>query len=142
MNQRINVDDEYALGQDKVNMADLEVDIGDTQGSFLGNKRDLVKFGFETINNNNTSLVTATHFRAYLTGYSDSHSAEWSAKRYSGRGENFYTYQGFDRDVNFNFKVAAQSRQEMRFIYRKIKLSTFNFISQLQFFWSYERQYN
>ena len=120
LEQRINIEDEFVNGQDKVNMADLEVNIADTAGSFLGNKRDLVKFGFETINNNDTSLVTATHFRAFLTGYSDSHSAEWSAKRYSGRGENFYTYQGFDRDVNFNFKVAAQSRQEMRFIYRKL----------------------
>ena len=120
LNKRINIDDEFVNGQDKVNMADLEVNIADTAGSFLGDKRDLVKFGFETINNNNTSLVTATHFRAFLTGYSDNHSAEWSAKRYSGRGENFYTYQGFDRDVNFNFKLAAQSRQEMRFIYRKL----------------------
>jgi hypothetical protein len=59
-------------------------------------------------------------FRALLTGYSDSHSAEWSGKRYAGRGENFYTYQGFDRTVSFNFKVAAQSKQEMKFIYRKL----------------------
>ena len=117
---RININEVDPTTEDLVNMADLEVNIGDTKGSFLGNKRDLVKFGFETINNNNTSLVTATHFRAFLTGYSDNHNAEWSAKRYSGRGENFYTYQGFDRDVSFNFKVAAQSRREMRFIYRKL----------------------
>ena len=59
-------------------------------------------------------------FRAFLTGYSDNHSADWQSKRYTGRGENFYTYQGHDRQVSFNFKVAAQSKQEMRFIYRKL----------------------
>ena len=64
--------------------------------------------------------MKTTHFRAFLTGYSDSHNAEWSSKRYSGRGENFYTYQGFDRTVSFNFRIAAQSKQEMRPLYRKL----------------------
>ena len=118
LNQRINIDDEYPLGQDKVNMTDIVQNVG--ASGFTDDKRDLVKFGFETIQNDAEELVNAVHFRAYLTGYSDSHNAEWSAKRYSGRGENFYTYQGFDRDVNFNFKIAAQSRQEMRFLYRKL----------------------
>jgi hypothetical protein len=37
-----------------------------------------------------------------------------------GRGENFYTYQGFDREVSFQFKVAAQSKQEMLPLYQKL----------------------
>ena len=37
-----------------------------------------------------------------------------------GRGENFYTYQGFTRDVSFNLKVAAQSKQEMLVLYQKL----------------------
>jgi hypothetical protein len=37
-----------------------------------------------------------------------------------GRGENFYAYQGFTRDVSFTFKVAAQSKQEMLPLYQKL----------------------
>jgi hypothetical protein len=115
---RIDINKAYVVGQDLVNM--LDVTKNESNASFGGNKRDLVKFAFETIQNTTEQSVRTTHFRAFLTGYSDSHSAEWSAKRYSGRGENFYTYQGFDRTVSFNFRIAAQSKQEMRPLYRKL----------------------
>ena len=117
---RINTNTVYEVGQDRVNMSDVVLDTD--KARFGDDKRDLVKFAFEIIDNDDVSLVNAIHFRAFLTGYTDTHNAEWSAKRYSGRGENFYTYQGFERDVNFNFKVAAQSKQEMRFIYKKLNL--------------------
>tara|TARA_R110000851_G_scaffold142265_3_gene280697 strand:+ start:337 stop:2370 length:2034 start_codon:yes stop_codon:yes gene_type:complete len=119
-NLRINPDSPYRSGQDSINMKDVVKNVGASLFNKDNGTRDLIKFSFETILNQNTNLVNATHFRAYLTGYNDSHSAEWSAKRYSGRGENFYTYQGVDRDVSFNFKVAAQSKQEMKFLYRKL----------------------
>ena len=108
-------------GRDLVNMTDNQPSVGH---SFLGDNRDLIKFAFETIKNTTNESSTFTHFRAFLTGYSDSHSAEWNAKRYSGRGENFYTYQGANRDVSFNFKVAAQSKAEMKFLYRKLNYLT------------------
>ena len=117
-NLRTNINDVFESGQDIINMSDIQTrNDADGIGGF---PRDLVKFAFETINNNNTSATTATFFRAFLTGYNDNHNAEWAASRYTGRGENFYTYQGFDRVVNFNFKVAAQSKQEMKFLYRKL----------------------
>ena len=117
-NLRTDINTPFESGQDTINMSD--VTSRDDKNGIVGFPRDLVKFAFETINNNNTSKTTATFFRAFLTGYNDSHSAEWAASRYTGRGENFYTYQGFDRIVNFNFKIAAQSKQEMRFLYRKL----------------------
>jgi hypothetical protein len=117
-NQRTNINDPFIPGQDFINATDIQTrDDADGTGGF---PKDLVKFAFETINNDKTDTTTATFFRAFLTGYSDSHNAEWSPSRYAGRGENFYTYQGFDRTVNFNFKVAAQSKQEMKFIYKKL----------------------
>ena len=104
-------------GQDLVNMTDNQPN---SDNPFGGNKRDFIKFAFETLKNTKDGGSIFTHFRAFLTDYNDSHSAEWSAKRYSGRGENFYTYQGANRAVNFNFKVAAQSKAEMKFLYRKL----------------------
>ena len=60
------------------------------------------------------------HFRAFITNFSDNIGAEWNSQRYMGRGENFYTYQGFTREVGFTFKVAAQSVQEMEKLYQKL----------------------
>ena len=117
-NQRTNINSVFASGQDQINLSDIEPR-NDNNGT-SGFPKDLIKFAFETINNDDTSTTTATFFRAFLTGYNDNHNAEWAASRYTGRGENFYTYQGFDRTVNFNFKIAAQSKQEMRFLYRKL----------------------
>ena len=120
---RTNTNTEFREGQDKVNMypiTTLNNPIGIDGFSVIGGNRDLIKFAFETISNNNPDISKAMFFRAYLTGYSDSHEAQWDAKRYAGRGENFYTYQGFDRSVSFNFKVAAQSKQEMKYLYSKV----------------------
>ena len=121
-NLRTNINDVFESGKDVINMSDVQErtdadGIGGTKSPF---PRDLIKFAFETIINKDPSKTNATFFRAFLTGYNDNHNAEWAASRYTGRGENFYTYQGFDRVVNFNFKIAAQSKQEMKFLYRKL----------------------
>jgi hypothetical protein len=106
---------------DTVNASEIN---GTTNGLIDGEQRetfprDLIKFRFQVLDNN-SGLPTTTTFRAFLTGYNDSHTAQWDSKRYTGRGENFYTYQGHDRTVSFNFKVAAQSKYEMAPLYRKL----------------------
>jgi hypothetical protein len=80
----------------------------------------MIKFAFEVMSNDNSSITTKVHFRAFLTNFSDNHGAEWSGQKYMGRGENFYAYQGFTREVSFQFKVAAQSKQEMLPLYQKL----------------------
>lgn len=116
-------------GQDQVNMIPLYADATDP---FNGKPeaRDLIKFAFEVINNDgatgisekgiNEPVTTKVHFRAFLTNFADNHSADWSGQRYVGRGENFYNYQGFTRDVSFQFKVVAQSKQEMLPLWQKL----------------------
>lgn len=82
---------------------------------------DLIKFVFEAISNDNTSLSTALFFRAFLTaGLTDNNAASLSSFKYMGRGENFYTYQGFDRSISFSFRVAAGSREELKPLYNKV----------------------
>jgi len=115
---RTNTSTPFIPGQDKINITDIQT--RKNSDGITGFARDLIKFAFETIDNNNPENSRAMFFRAFLTGYNDSHEGQWDAKRYAGRGENFYTYQGFDRSVSFNFKVAAQSKQEMRPLYRKL----------------------
>ena len=112
---------EYKEGQDKVNMSPIyrksiktpvEQDSKDT--------RDLIKFVIESIDNGYPDETNRMHFRAFITNFSDNIGAEWNSQRYMGRGENFYTYQGFTREVGFTFKVAAQSVQEMEKLYQKL----------------------
>ena len=104
--------------QDKINLLDVQPSQynGFADG---GDGRDFVKFGFDVIPNDG-SPQRSVNFRAFITNYSDNHNAQWDTKRYAGRGENFYNYQGYDRQVSFDFKIAAQSKQEMLPLYRKL----------------------
>lgn len=82
---------------------------------------DLIKFVFEAISNDNTSFSTAIFFRAFLTsGITDNNSATLNGFRYQGRGEEFFTYQGFSRTVSFSFRVAAQSKDELIPMYNRL----------------------
>ena len=89
---------------------------------------DLIKFVFEAISNDNPSYSTAIFFRAFLTsGLTDNNSAQLNSFKYMGRGENFYTYQGFDRSISFSFRVAAGSRDELKPMYNRVN----NLLSQV-----------
>jgi len=81
---------------------------------------DLVKFRIGVINNDNPSLKTYIHFRAFLDSFDDSYNAEWGSRKYMGRGESLYNYSGFDRSVNLSWTVAAQSKQELMPMYQKL----------------------
>ena len=83
-------------------------------------QNDLVKFRIGVINNNNPSEVTNIQFRAFLNQISDGYSSDWASTRYIGRGENFYTYNGFDRKVSLSWTVAAQSKRELIPMYKKL----------------------
>ena len=82
--------------------------------------RDLAKFRFQVINPDNPSQETFLYFRALLDGIGDSYSGNWNTVQYTGRGESFYNYSGFERSISLSFKVAAMSRQELRPIYKKL----------------------
>jgi hypothetical protein len=60
------------------------------------------------------------HFRVLLDDFSDSYDADWKAINYMGRAENFYRYNSFKRDISISFTVAAQSKQELLPIYKKL----------------------
>jgi len=84
------------------------------------NGNDLVKFRIGVIDNDNPSKKTYIHFRAFLNQITDGYTAEWNGTKYIGRGENFYTYGGFDRKVSLSWTVAAQSKAELIPMYKKL----------------------
>lgn len=81
---------------------------------------DLCKFRIGVIDNDNPSLKTYIHFRAFLDGMDDSYTAQWDSQKFAGRAENLYNYQGFDRKFNLSWTVAAQSKQELIPMYQKL----------------------
>jgi hypothetical protein len=84
--------------------------------------KDLVKFFFE-INNNNAATNTDNwflFFRAYINNFGDNFNSSWQEYKYVGRGENFYKYNGFSREISLDFTIYAHSRTEMKPLYRKL----------------------
>jgi hypothetical protein len=83
--------------------------------------KDIIKFVFECVSNDNPEDSVAIFFRAFLTaGLTDNHNAELNAFKYMGRGETFYTYQGFNRSTSFSFRIAAGSAEELKPLYSKL----------------------
>ena len=81
---------------------------------------DLVKFRIGIIDNEDPNYKQYIHFRAFIDSFSDGYNAEHSTLKYMGRGENFYKYQGFDRKINMSWTVAAQSKEELIPMYKKL----------------------
>jgi len=82
---------------------------------------DLIKFGFECINNNNPALGIFIQFRAYLTnGLTDNHQGTYNSFKYLGRGEDFFIYQGYSRTIGFGFRVAAENPRDLVPLYNKL----------------------
>ena len=83
-------------------------------------KNDIVKFRIATIDNDDPQYKTFTHFRAFINNFSDDMAANWNSFKYIGRGEEFYTYQGFSNRISLGFTVVAQSIQELSIMYQKL----------------------
>ena len=108
---------------DKVNALKIFESSNIIPNIFEQESKDFVPFRFEVINQdggNNNIIV----FRAFLDSISDDYSATHNNYKYNGRGEEFYTYNKFNRKIQVSFKVAAQSRHEMLPIYQKLNYLT------------------
>jgi len=81
---------------------------------------DLVKFRIAAIDSSSPNFKTFMHFRAFIDSFNDNYNASWGSVKYLGRGENFYNYNGFDRTISLSFTVAAQSKQELIPMYKKL----------------------
>lgn len=81
---------------------------------------DLIPFYFQVVNNNDPSNYEFIHFRAYIDNFQDTFNSNWQPFRYSGRGENFYIYDHYQRSINLGFTIAIESRAEQTPQYEKV----------------------
>ena len=97
------------------------LDIHESDGSFTDQiYRDFIRFRFEAVNTEDPTKTEAMVFRAFLENFNDNYNANWNEFKYNGRGEPFYVYNSFKRSFDLSFKIAAQSRAEMKPLYRKL----------------------
>ena len=82
--------------------------------------RDIIKFRIEAIDNDRADYSVWMVFRAFLTQWEYGFDTSWNDFRYTGRGEKFYVYEGGSSNVSLGFRIAAQSRPEMKALYQKI----------------------
>jgi hypothetical protein len=108
----------YTPGLDKI--TSIPIYRSEDTSTELNAVNDLVKFRIAVIDNNSPNFKTFIHFRAFIDSMSDTYSATWSGFNYLGRSEQFYTYGGFTRTVSLSWTVAAQSKQELIPMYKKL----------------------
>jgi len=102
---------------DKINASGLYYSsLHDSTGDF----NDLVKFRIAIIDNDAPDKATYMHFRAYIDSFSDSYNSEWDSLSYVGRGEKFYRFNNFTREISLSWTVAAQSKAELIPMYHKL----------------------
>jgi len=82
--------------------------------------KDLIAFRIAAIDSGQPQILNYMHFRAFIDSFSDSYTGEWGSIKYSGRGESFYNYTGYDRNISLGFTIAAQSMEEMKPMYQKL----------------------
>tara|TARA_Y100000034_G_scaffold136328_1_gene212217 strand:+ start:378 stop:2336 length:1959 start_codon:yes stop_codon:yes gene_type:complete len=81
---------------------------------------DIIPFYITVLDNNLNNENVHIHFRAFIDNFSDDYGASWNGSKFLGRGEEFFTYDGFSRTISLGFKVHAQSKQELRVMYSKL----------------------
>ena len=109
----------YASAPPQGNSSVIDLNSGNTVAQ--KDIRDIIKFRIESIDNDNPAYSVFMVFRAFIQGdIDDTFSAEWNSYKYTGRGEKFYVYDGYTRQINLSFIIVAQTRQEMKPLYQKL----------------------
>jgi len=88
--------------------------------SFDNTFKDYIKFKIAVVDNENPLNDNIILFRALLDNIADNYSGNWNSFKYNGRAEEFYTYDGFKRNISFGFKVHTQTRHEQKPLWRKL----------------------
>ena len=127
-----NIDTRLGLAQaegygakDSINLTPVYLsNLPPTTGVVIDGKtygtRDLIKFRIEAVDNDTPTQSAWMIFRAYLKDITDTPNPSWGTVNYVGRGEPFYIYKGFERNLSFTLQVAAMSEEELQPMWQKL----------------------
>jgi hypothetical protein len=108
---------------DKINKIDVQYTKYDDLISVKKGPNDFIKFFFsgpDQMKDGKTDSTDVMVFRATMTKLTDNFKPTWDNVSMIGRADPVYLYKSFERDISFDFKVAATSREEMKPIWRKL----------------------
>jgi hypothetical protein len=87
----------------------------------INNGDDIIKFRITIVNPTSPSDSSNTlNFRAYIDDFSDSYGADWGSQTYMGRGEKFYKYNNFTRDISLGFTIVADNSSSLDIMYSQL----------------------
>lgn len=95
-----------------------ELNLLDVTDTDLGDSYDFIKF--KMVIKAPGEPDSYLFFRSYLKDYTDNFDSQWSGVNYIGRAEPLYNYTGFNRQIGFNFMIAAGSKDELQRLYNKL----------------------
>jgi hypothetical protein len=81
---------------------------------------DLINFRIAIVDPRNPNNQTALQFKAYIDDFSDSYGASWKEQSYMGRGEKFFKYDGFDRNLSLGFTIVADNSTQLKIMYDQL----------------------
>lgn len=83
---------------------------------------DLIEFYFSSLvlSGHNNCPAEVIVFRATFGNITDNHQPSWNSVKYMGRADPLYVYQGYEREISFDFTVHISSRDEMKASWRKL----------------------
>ena len=93
-------------------------------GDAVGSAKDLIQFYFSGVRLKGSEYnpTEAIVFRAYIDTIVDNHKPSWTPIKYIGRADPVYSYDGYERDINFGFTVHIGSRDELKASWRKLNM--------------------
>ena len=116
---KVGVGNNNIARQDFIESTTLDIQLEDEEAIQEAYGEQLIPFSITSLTPDNSYTLL---FNAFLDSYSDSFQGNWNGTQYIGRAEEFYTYQGFSRDINFAFKVAAFRKEDLNPMYRKLNM--------------------
>ena len=81
--------------------------------------KDLIDFEIFIVNGTNQK-ETKLKFKAYINDFSDDYSANWATQTYMGRGEEFYRYNKFSRNIGLSFTAIADNQENLQTMYAQL----------------------
>jgi len=91
------------------------------ESNSIASGNDIIKFRITIVNPTSPSDSSNTlNFRAYIDDFSDSYGADWGSQTYMGRGEKFYKYNSFTRDISLGFTIVADNFSSLDTMYSQL----------------------
>jgi hypothetical protein len=81
-------------------------------------------YDFITLKFFSLAKQTAVNFRATLSGLSESVSPSWQSQKTIGNPFSFYTYDGIERSVQFEFKIYSLNQSEHKAAWERLNFLT------------------